>query len=414
MNSPISQDTPQISSINVSNHQLLEKLVVENEDLERLESLLDRFNIFEATGSVRHELRHSDFLAYLLDPRMNHGLGEVLLVRLLQEVIRSATITVPNVTALDLELWNLGGSWAMREWRGIDILVVSENNDHKLVVLIENKIDSGEHSNQLERYHEIIDQHYKEHSIIPIFLTPNGEEPSDKRYLPLSYTTVCQVIERVAENRRSTLGAEVYTLMAHYTEMLRRHIMSESEIAKLCERIYRKHQRALDLIYEYRPNKQAQMRDFLERFLRERAPDLGLVLYASSQGRLRFGVIAWDTSLLKAVATNENILWFEISDMPLKVQLKLVIGSGDENIRQRLLDTVLSHKVPFSGDPRLYATRNTIYSVTLASGQICQDEMEVIETTVVENWNRFAEVDLKVIRQVIESQEWLFQSGDPA
>ena len=50
--------------------QALEHLVG-NEDLERLEALLDQFNIFEAIGVVNQELRHSDFLAYLLDPRGN-------------------------------------------------------------------------------------------------------------------------------------------------------------------------------------------------------------------------------------------------------------------------------------------------------------------------------------------------------
>lgn len=44
---------------------LLEAFVVDNHDLERLEALLAEFNIFEA---VRQELRHSDFLAFLLDP----------------------------------------------------------------------------------------------------------------------------------------------------------------------------------------------------------------------------------------------------------------------------------------------------------------------------------------------------------
>ena len=46
----------------------LEDFVVGNEDLERLEALLDRFNVFEAIGVIRQELRHSNFLAFLLDP----------------------------------------------------------------------------------------------------------------------------------------------------------------------------------------------------------------------------------------------------------------------------------------------------------------------------------------------------------
>jgi hypothetical protein len=34
-----------------------------------------RFNIFDALGTRRQELRHSDFLSYLLDPKKAHGLG---------------------------------------------------------------------------------------------------------------------------------------------------------------------------------------------------------------------------------------------------------------------------------------------------------------------------------------------------
>ena len=34
-----------------SDQQLLEDLIVDNPDLERLEGLLDQFNIFEATGA---------------------------------------------------------------------------------------------------------------------------------------------------------------------------------------------------------------------------------------------------------------------------------------------------------------------------------------------------------------------------
>ncbi len=50
----------------------LEGFLVGNRDLERLEALLDRFNILEALGVVRQELRHSDFLRFLLDPRNPH------------------------------------------------------------------------------------------------------------------------------------------------------------------------------------------------------------------------------------------------------------------------------------------------------------------------------------------------------
>src|SRR5216684_247249 len=85
----------------------LETLVVDNLDLERLEALLDQFNIFEAIRAVRQELRHSDFIAFLLDPQENHGLGDAFVSRLLQKALTTMPeITVP-ITPVDLDIWSL-------------------------------------------------------------------------------------------------------------------------------------------------------------------------------------------------------------------------------------------------------------------------------------------------------------------
>jgi hypothetical protein len=71
----------------------LEDFLIANRDLERLEAMLDRFNILEALGVVRQELRHSDFLAFLMDPEGNHGLGDAFLKRLLQRALIAALRT---------------------------------------------------------------------------------------------------------------------------------------------------------------------------------------------------------------------------------------------------------------------------------------------------------------------------------
>jgi hypothetical protein len=80
----------------------LEDLSEVNLDLERLEALLKRFNIFEATGFIRQELRHSDFLAYLLDPKGTHGLGDAFAKRLLKRVLASAAASL-HVRPTELE-----------------------------------------------------------------------------------------------------------------------------------------------------------------------------------------------------------------------------------------------------------------------------------------------------------------------
>jgi len=59
--------------------ELLESFVVGNSDLESLETLIAGFNIFEAIGMVKQEIRHSHFLAFLLNPSVFNSFLNTLL-----------------------------------------------------------------------------------------------------------------------------------------------------------------------------------------------------------------------------------------------------------------------------------------------------------------------------------------------
>ncbi len=205
-------------------------------------------------------MRHSDFLAFLLNPQENHGLGDVFLKRLLQKILVEPRDIIVPITPIDLDVWSLDQMLVLRERQNIDILLLDEA--HKLATIIENKINISEHSNQLLRYHEQVHQLYPNWNIIGLYLTSDGESPrgeAREMYLPVDYGLVCKILESLVDNRASTLGPDVVTVIRHYTQMLRRHIVSEFDIAELCRRIYQKHRRALDLIYEHRPDQQASI-----------------------------------------------------------------------------------------------------------------------------------------------------------
>ncbi len=55
--------------------------MVENDDLLTLESRIGRFNIFDALRIMDAEIRHSNFLAFILDPAESHGQGQLFLKR---------------------------------------------------------------------------------------------------------------------------------------------------------------------------------------------------------------------------------------------------------------------------------------------------------------------------------------------
>src|SRR5438552_18477945 len=76
--------------------EALERFVVENDCLLQLESHIGRFNIFDALGITRVEFRHSNFLAFILDPAESHGQGQLFLKAVLMAMLkRSAPATSP-------------------------------------------------------------------------------------------------------------------------------------------------------------------------------------------------------------------------------------------------------------------------------------------------------------------------------
>jgi len=103
--------------------KVLEWLVVDNPELDHLEDLLREFNLFEAIGATRQELRHSDFLRFLLDPSENHGLGDYFLKTLFKEALVGSTSQ--GIGAIDIDVANLADAEVERERFQIDVLVHS-------------------------------------------------------------------------------------------------------------------------------------------------------------------------------------------------------------------------------------------------------------------------------------------------
>lgn len=379
----------------------LEALVVDNPELEQLEALLGQFNIFEALGAVRQELRHSALLAFLLDPRQSHGWGDLFLKRLLQRVLAAESPANYPFTPLDLDLWNLAGATVQTEWRDIDIILLDDQ--HHIAVIIENKIFTTEHSQQLERYRQIVAQHYPDYSRIGLYLTPGGDVPSDAFYIPVDYGTVCNLLESLLANRAATLGADVLILIRHYTQMLRRHIVNESEIADLCRSIYRKHRAALDQIYEYRFDQQSALQEFVQTLIREH-PDLAPD--QSSKTQIRFADQCWDPAWLmtgKGWTRSGRLLLFEFRNDPMSLTLRLYLGPGDLNNRQMLLALAQQHQPPFKVfHKNLRRSWNALYSRRFLSPADYEDTTDdVVQEKILQQWKHFISHDLQQIRDVL-------------
>jgi len=391
-----------------SNYKVLEDFVVGNSELEELEVCLEKFNIFEAIGVVRQELRHSNFLAFLLDPNQNSGIGQTFLKRFLQKAIINSVHSELPITPIDLDLWDLHDVIVHREWQNIDILILEESL--KLAIVIENKIDSTESTDQLKRYHETAKKYFPDYNILCIYLTPEGDIPSNEDYISVSYQLVCEVVETLVETKESILGSDLLTLIKNYAEMLRRHIVDESETAKLCQKIYQKHQKALDLIFEYKPDLQVEIRQYLESLIDQ---NTDLIKDHCTKAYIRFVPKDWDVPILKKGAgwiPSNRILLFEFYNGPEKIALRLHIGPGDMQIREKLYDMASADKKMFKASGKLNPKWKSIYSHNFATiNDLQENEYELIIEKIGKQWQKFLEDDLPAIRDVLKGEKWIWE-----
>jgi hypothetical protein len=223
-----------------------------DDDLEQLSAQLATFNIFRALKVEEVEIRHSNTLGWLLDPAESHGLGDVFLRRILSTILLESNVDIEGLSAAQVELMNFSDIEVRREWKHIDVLVIDREN--RLVLLIENKLGSGEGLGQLARYQKAVGHEFPSFTLVPVFLTLEGKSSEDQEastYISYSHARLLGVLDRIIKQRYEQMPEAVGTFLAHYTNTLRRLTMQDNALVDLCQKIYRKHREAIKLIIEY-------------------------------------------------------------------------------------------------------------------------------------------------------------------
>jgi hypothetical protein len=319
-------------------------------DLERLEDALSEFNLFVALGAVNSELKHSSFLAWLLDPNETHGFGDIVVKRLLQRAILNGN-TKGTITPVDLDLLDFSDLEVRREWSEIDILLVSRIN--RIAVVIENKIGAAESEGQLKKYRLQTQNDFQNTEgwrHILIFLTIDGDQASDENYVTLSYNAVVDLLEALQRNRADSISSEIAMAIQHYTQMMGRHHMEDSELIGLARRIYLKHRPALNFIFDHRPDAWSETR---EKLLDRLNGDQRILVDVSTERRvlIRFrpkSWTAWDTLLTQGTGWNaqgsNQILLCEIKPDTKRenARIQLVLGPGPKEARDAIFAAVKS------------------------------------------------------------------------
>lgn len=370
-------------SIEKKDEEALREFLADIECLDALSPWTERFNIFDILKISRTEIRHSNMLAWLLDPNENHGLGDKFLKNTLIQILKENEDK--EYDSFKLLLMDLYSFRAFREREHIDILLVSDKE--KYVIAIENKIGSSEHNHQLQRYREYLDKEYKDYKKILVFLTPDGDEPSDKKWGILTYESILDILDKVYENNE--LQSDVDLLLKNYTDVVRRNIVDDQELVKVCTDIYNRHKKALDLIIEKKIDDGMQIFDVVSRTLKKLSEE-GKIIYGNC-GKLNFTTPNMD-KLLPALnvpegswgTTNIYKYWVNLRNGKLSIVFELGGMNVPESSMKNMREIIKCGKPKNDKDifkfKRLYQTKKS----DLSNKEKIEEIEEIVEKAVNE------------------------------
>lgn len=213
-----------------------------NKIFQNIKRELSGFNIFEATQMKSQEIKHTQFLAYLLDPNETHNFGDKFLL----EFIRGIPACMENkVKQIDCnfslarispeKVFTKNSESSFDSNRGkrdqIDLIIEIpslSNPEKNYLIVIENKIKSSLSENQLKKYENAVKRKYytdndeKNWPIITyLFLNTQYEEPDSAAWISIQYSeTVIPAIEILLNDYRDAMSDYMASILSDYIRIL--------------------------------------------------------------------------------------------------------------------------------------------------------------------------------------------------
>ena len=248
---------------------------IDNSSIDKIAQHANKFNPINIMGMKHMEIRHSKILAWLLNPNENHGLGDEVLKRFLTTALNNENLKQennqntysPSITPADIYTANLHDAIVKCEWANIDIFIECPTN--KWVFIVENKVQSKQHSGQLTRYSNLISKRYNitaencdtdKYKLAHIFLTKSRELPDASGdddykgdlYHPIGHKDVLNIVTNLTNINKEQLSNRVYNFIQYYLEILREILeMTDNDLIRLSKELYQKNKKVLDFIYEH-------------------------------------------------------------------------------------------------------------------------------------------------------------------
>jgi len=380
-------------------------------DFDKLDLGLKNPNIFSILRITRNEIRHSNFLSWLLNPKGSHGLDDLFLKRFLREVFSSEKFG--DIDQVDVEGLNLNEVQVLREWNHIDLLVVLSD----VVICIENKVFTQDHSKQLERYKEMIQNSFPNKKKVFVYLNPEGDESNEEidTYQSLSYEFIIDVLERILEVYGDSIKPQVLIYLKDYITIVKQDIMGTDKLVELSQKIYSNHKDIFDFIIKTKPDLTIEVGKLLSSIIKENGYTLG----SENKFYVRFLNPQVDPFIYRNIKIKngwklgESLLHeFVISVKNGKISYRTVISPSDPNYNTEglyeLLMEVDRSKPPIGKQWRVFFNKNEKFNFDEFATLTDEKKSEELKRVL----SKFLPIIQKVDKKLLENQHLLNEWKD--
>ena len=321
---------------------LLIKGLTSTPQYKQLQQLREDFDLFSLFDDAIVEDSYSRILAFLLDSRREHNLGQLPFRKWLsacQKEPSAALSAVVNCLSPTTAEVRCEAPWRTHEGRLVDLVaeVLDAGGQTQAVLGIENKLgeEPKEGEDQVSDYQEAIARKWPEPRVPKaiLFLSPRGERArtaaarKDCPCVEASYETVVQMCNAIEPHAKDEVQLLVSCLRKHIEQRLLGRSKMTAEARRLVRELYCNpaHRQAIGLIRDFAPTLQTLILALCERYRSVSGRDPAVPVDARGIG------VAYPKKSLKA-----DSIWFDVGDLNNIIKHRkdlrfyYVLGSGTD------------------------------------------------------------------------------------
>ena len=372
----------------MENKTSFESLINSNE-FKELTNEFNKFNVFEILGAENAEIRHSNILSWLFDPKQTHNLKDKFLRSFLSVLFinssKTETIELENISLTDVVVF--------REWNFIDLVIIVKENKKNYIIVIENKIHSPENNKQLKKYYNFINEKFnKNYHKLFVYLVPStnkynrNENKSCAGWIDFEYKEIIKILKNLS-NSKDESNLETYSLIEQYCTILKRHVeMEDEKVKSLCETLWATHKKELEILIKYKPSVPNKLRDYLYDYINENY-HTSIVFYGNSKVWFR------TIKLNKSLGKNQYTLRYLINNENNGIVLYLYLESKTKEIKEKVLSILKNSKTQFLRDltNEIPKSNDTILAKKVLVEINDFSDYTSLEEKLKENWDKMSQ-----------------------